>query len=81
MSLYYVPKFLYELNRDTRLQEAYLSDRRAVLGPYDLSRRRTFPHLPQNSREFVEDARLFSAQATTIKASGRVSASASAISP
>ena len=36
MSLYYVQKFLYELNRDQRLQEAYLTDRRAVLEPYDL---------------------------------------------
>ncbi|MCY3650603.1 MAG: hypothetical protein OXG40_12745 [Acidimicrobiaceae bacterium] len=36
MSLYYVQKFLYELNRDPRLQEAYLADRRAVLEPYDL---------------------------------------------
>ena len=36
MSLYYVQKFLYELNRDQRLQEAYLADRRAVLEPYDL---------------------------------------------
>lgn len=37
MSLYYVQKFLYELNRDQRLQEAYLADRRAVLEPYDLN--------------------------------------------
>lgn len=36
MSLYYVQKFLYELNRDPRLQEAYLTDRREVLEPYDL---------------------------------------------
>ena len=36
MSLYYVQKFLYELNRDPKLQEAYLADRRAVLEPYDL---------------------------------------------
>ena len=37
MSLYYVQKFLYELNRDQRLQEAYIADRRAVLEPYDLN--------------------------------------------
>ena len=36
MSLYYVQKFLYELNRDPKLQEAYLSGRREVLEPYDL---------------------------------------------
>ena len=36
MSLYYIQKFLYELNRDPKLQEAYLADRRAVLEPYDL---------------------------------------------
>lgn len=36
MSLYYVQKFLYELNRDPSLQEAYVADRRAVLEPYDL---------------------------------------------
>ena len=37
MSLYYVQKFLYELNRDPALQEAYAADRRAVLEPYALS--------------------------------------------
>ena len=37
MSLYYVQKFLYELNRDPKLQEAYLADRRDVLEPYDLN--------------------------------------------
>ncbi len=37
MSLYFVLKFLYELNRDRGLQEAYLADRRAVLEPYDLT--------------------------------------------
>lgn len=37
MSLYYVQKFLFELNRDPKLQEAYRADRRAVLEPYDLS--------------------------------------------
>ncbi|MXW95651.1 MAG: hypothetical protein F4110_01760 [Acidimicrobiaceae bacterium] len=36
MSLYYVQKFLDELNRDRKLQEAYLADRLAVLEPYDL---------------------------------------------
>ena len=36
MSLYYVQKFLYELNRDRKLQEEYLADRREVLEPYDL---------------------------------------------
>ena len=36
MSLYYVQKFLYQLNRDRKLQEAYLADRREVLAPYDL---------------------------------------------
>ena len=36
MSLYYVQKFLYELNRDPKLQAAYLADRREVLEPYDL---------------------------------------------
>ena len=36
MSLYYVQKFLYELNRDPKLQAAYLDDRREVLEPYDL---------------------------------------------
>ena len=36
MSLYYVQKFLYELNRDRRLQEAYLADRREALERYDL---------------------------------------------
>ncbi len=37
MSLYYVQKFLYELNRSDDLQARYLADRRAVLGPYELS--------------------------------------------
>ena len=36
MSLYFVQKFLYQLNRDPTLQEAYLTDRREVLEPYDL---------------------------------------------
>ncbi|MEO1060940.1 MAG: aromatic ring-opening dioxygenase subunit LigA [Actinomycetota bacterium] len=37
MSLYYVQKFLYELNRDERLQAAYHEDRAGVLGPYELT--------------------------------------------
>lgn len=37
MSLYYVQKFLYELNRDEGVQAAYAADRRAVLEPYELT--------------------------------------------
>jgi len=37
VSLYYVQKFLYELNRTPALQEAYTADRRSVLTPYDLT--------------------------------------------
>lgn len=37
MSLYFVQKFLYELNRSPELQAAYLRDRRAVLTPYELT--------------------------------------------
>ena len=37
MSLYYVQKFLYELNRSPQLQEAYAADRHAVLEPYTLT--------------------------------------------
>lgn len=37
MSLYYVQKFLYELNRDEQVQAAYTADRRAPLEPYDLT--------------------------------------------
>lgn len=37
MSLYYVQKFLYELNRDEGVQTRYRDDRRAVLVPYDLT--------------------------------------------
>ena len=49
MSLYYVQKFLYELNRDASLQERYFAERaieraieqgvdgRAVLEPYELT--------------------------------------------
>ncbi len=37
MSLYYVQKFLYELNRNPLLQDQYRADRRAVLEPYTLT--------------------------------------------
>ena len=37
MSLYYVQKFLFELNRDEGLQERYLADRRGVLEPFELT--------------------------------------------
>ena len=37
MSLYYVQKFLYQLNREPELQERYRADRRAVLEPYELT--------------------------------------------
>jgi hypothetical protein len=37
MSLYYVQKFLYQLNRNPGLQQAYRADRRAVLAPYELT--------------------------------------------
>ena len=37
MSLYYVQKFLYQLNRDEALQARYHADRHAVLGPYELT--------------------------------------------
>lgn len=37
MSLYYVQKFLYELNRSEDLQQRYTADRRAVLEPYVLT--------------------------------------------
>ena len=37
MSLYYVQKFLYQLNRDPATQAAYREDRRAVLTAYDLT--------------------------------------------
>ena len=37
MSLYYVQKFLFELNRDEALQARYLAERASVLEPYDLS--------------------------------------------
>lgn len=37
MSLYYVQKFLYELNRTESLQEAYRNDPIPVLSPYELT--------------------------------------------
>ncbi|MGI9616735.1 MAG: aromatic ring-opening dioxygenase subunit LigA [Acidimicrobiales bacterium] len=37
MSLYYVQKFLYELNRDEQFQTAYRNDRAGVLEPFDLT--------------------------------------------
>lgn len=37
MSLYYVQKFLYELNRSEQLQADYHQDRSAVLTPYELT--------------------------------------------
>jgi len=37
MSLYYVQKFLFELNRDPSLQDRYWSDRRVVLDGYELT--------------------------------------------
>ena len=37
MSLYYVQKFLYELNRDEGLQQAYRGDRHGVLAGFELT--------------------------------------------
>ena len=37
MSLYYVQKFLYELNRDPKVQQAYLADPSGALEGYDLT--------------------------------------------
>ena len=37
MSLYYVQKFLYELNRDLRTQERFRADLEALLQEYDLT--------------------------------------------
>ena len=37
MSLYYVQKFLYELNRAPALQDRYRTDPHSVLEPYDLT--------------------------------------------
>ena len=36
MSLYNVQKFLYELNRDERVQQAYRTDRHEAIAGYDL---------------------------------------------
>ena len=36
MSLYNVQKFLYELNRDERVQQAYCTDRHQAIAGYDL---------------------------------------------
>ena len=37
MSLYNVQKFLYELNRDERVQQAYRTDRHEAIADYDLN--------------------------------------------
>lgn len=37
MSLYHVQKFLYELNRDERIQADYRADRTAALATYELT--------------------------------------------
>ena len=37
MSLYYVQKFLYHLNRDPELQQRYTADRRGALAGYELT--------------------------------------------
>ena len=37
MSLYYVQKFLYQLNRDPALQESYAADRPSALTGYELT--------------------------------------------
>jgi Aromatic-ring-opening dioxygenase LigAB, LigA subunit len=37
MSLYYVQKLLYQLNRDAELQRRFQSDREAVLAGYELT--------------------------------------------
>ena len=37
VSLYYVQKFLFELNRDPARQQAYLADRKAALASYALT--------------------------------------------
>jgi len=37
MSLYYVQKFLYQLNRDPALQERYAADRHSALAGYELT--------------------------------------------
>ncbi|MBI5088837.1 MAG: aromatic ring-opening dioxygenase subunit LigA [Actinobacteria bacterium] len=37
MSLYQTQKFLYQLNRDPRLQETYRADRQAAMEPFELT--------------------------------------------
>jgi len=37
MSLYYVQKFLYNLNRDERIQERYANEAQTLLSEYDLT--------------------------------------------
>ncbi|MDG1409723.1 MAG: hypothetical protein P8L46_14545 [Acidimicrobiales bacterium] len=37
MSLYYVQKFLFEINRQPSIQEQYRNDRRAALAPFELT--------------------------------------------
>jgi len=41
MSLYYVQKFLYELNRDEELQDQYRADAAGLLARYDLTSEET----------------------------------------
>jgi hypothetical protein len=37
MSLYHMQKFLFQLNRDPRVQQRFREDRAAVLGEYELT--------------------------------------------
>ncbi len=37
MSLYYVQKFLFELNRDAEMQARYATDRQAAIEPFELT--------------------------------------------
>ncbi|MBT5138442.1 MAG: aromatic ring-opening dioxygenase subunit LigA [Acidimicrobiaceae bacterium] len=37
MSLYYVQKFLFEINRQPSIQEQYRNDRQAALAPFELT--------------------------------------------
>ncbi|MGZ0219182.1 MAG: aromatic ring-opening dioxygenase subunit LigA [Acidimicrobiales bacterium] len=37
MSLYYVQKFLFEINRQPGLQEQYRADRHAAIAPFELT--------------------------------------------
>ena len=41
MSLYYVQKLLYELNRDPALQEQFFANKESVLGDYKLDAEET----------------------------------------